>query len=163
MNKTLWILVAVVVLGGAGLWLFTMPHGINVGGLEFGGTERSWLADRSIDFLEDIQFKDFDKASTYHLHETQKARDIPAMIQRAFRIRHEVLDIMRYEILEVDLDRSKTRARVRTLIDFKGLGDKKLRDNPDAHRDLELLLYWFKKPGKNGELEWFMELESSLR
>ena len=159
MQKSLIILVIVLALGGGALWFFSQPRGVSFGGVDFGGHERAWLAERSVDFFEDIQFKDFKKASTYHLDETQKARDIPELIRQRFGIKHEVLDITQYKVLDVDLDRSKERARVRMLVMFRVLGDKLTRNDKEGTRDTELLLYWFRK--KDGK--WHMELESSLR
>lgn len=159
MKKTAIITAIVIALGGAALWFFSQPRGVSIGGVDLGGSERQWLAERSIDFVEDIQFKDFQKASTYHLEKTQKERDIPGMIQRLFRIRHEVLDITGYEVLEVDLDRSKTRGRVKVQIFFRVLGDKVVRDNMEAKREGEMILYWFRA----ADGTWTMELESSLR
>jgi hypothetical protein len=144
----------------AAAWLFGAdPRGISLGGVELGGEERAWLADRSVDFMEDLQFKDFNKAATYHLEATQKARDVPALIRRIFRIPPELLDIQSYKVLEVDLDRSKTRARVRMLTYYHSLGDETGRDQPDSNRSVEVLLYWF----RGADQKWTMELESSLR
>jgi hypothetical protein len=154
MKKTLLILPAVVLAGGAALWLLSEP-----GGLQIVGGDKSFLADRTVDFLEDIKFKDFKKAATYHLEKTQKERDIPTTIQRIFAIKHEVLDIQHYKILDVDLDRSQMRARVRAHVFYRVLGDKQLRDDADAMRDLIMLFYWFKQDDGS----WAMELESSLR
>lgn len=143
-------LFAAVLVGAGGLWLIESP---------LGRSETAWLAERSIDFVEDLQFKDFAKASTYHLPETQKARDIPELIRSVFLVRHEQLDIVDYKVLEVDLDRSKTRARVRVLVNYRLLGDRSTRESPQAQRDVEMLLYWFKQASG----VWAMELESSLR
>lgn len=159
MRKSLIALVIVAVIAGAAVLFFATPVGLSVGGVDLGGTERAWLRERSVDFLEDLQFKDFDTAATYHLGETQVARDIPQLIRKVFLIKHEVLDIIRYEITEVDLDRSKTRARVRCLIDFRVMGDSAIRDKPESKRNVEMMLYWFR--GDDGK--WTMELESSLR
>ncbi len=159
MRKSLIVLLVVAALAGVGVVMFSSPTGMSVAGMDFGGHERAWLRDRSIDFLEDLQFKDFDTASTYHLPETQEARNIPDLIRRVFGIRHEVLDIIRYEVAEVDLDRSKTRARVRCFVDFRTMGHKKIRESVHAQANIELMLYWFR--GEDGK--WTMELESSLR
>jgi hypothetical protein len=150
---------AAVVLGGAGLYVVSSPRGVSVLGVDVGGQERGWLSERSVDFIEDLQFKDFKRASTYHLAKTQAARNIPELIQRVFVVKHEVLDITDYKVLEVDLDRAKTRARVRMNVKYRVLGDQSFRDDPNLRRDVELMLYWFR--GEDGA--WTMELESSLR
>jgi len=157
--KSAAILVLVLGLAGAALYLTSSqggPSGVSALVLS---PDKALLRDRTLEFLEDIKFKDFKKASTYHLEATQKARDIPALIQRIFRIRHEVLDIQSYEVLEVELDRSKKRGRVRTLVYFHILGDRDVRESEESHRDTEILFYWFKQPDGS----WTMELESSLR
>jgi hypothetical protein len=159
MKKWLLLTLFVVAAAGAALYIVQSPRGVSIGGVELGGGERAWLADRTVDFLEDIQFKDFKTASTYHLAKTQKERDIPEMIRSVFLVKHEVLDIQEYKILEVDLDRAKSRARVRALIHFRTLGDQTVRDRPDARRNTEMLFYWFRQPDGT----WIMELESSLR
>jgi hypothetical protein len=159
MRKSFILLGIAVVLGAGALYIVASPTAISVGGVELGGGERTWLADRSIDFLEDLQFKDFKKASTYHLEKTQKERNIPEMIRTKFGIKHEVLDITDYKVLEVDLDRAAARARVRTLLHFHILGDSVIRDHKSSSRELEMILYWFKQ--EDGT--WAMELENSLR
>jgi len=158
MRKSLIALIGTLALGGVALWFVSSPRGVSIGGVDFGGAERRWLAERTADFLEDLQFKDFDTASKYHLAADREKRDIPAMIQSRFGIKHEVLDITRYEILEVDLDRAKTRARVRSLVHFHVLGDKLVRDDKESSRDVEMLLYWF----RDAAGQWTMELSSSL-
>lgn len=149
-----------VLLAAGAAWLFGAdPRGLSLGGVELGGEERAWLADRSVDFMEDLQFKDFTKAAIYHLEATQKARDIPALIRKVFRVPPELLDIHSYKVLEVDLDRSKTRARVRMLTYYHALGDEASRDQAASNRSVEILLYWF----RGADQKWTMELESSLR
>lgn len=159
MTKSLWILVVVSIVAGGVLWVTSQPRGLSVGSLLPGGEDRAYVADRTVDFLEDIKFKDFDEAATYHLPETQEERDIPNLIRRVFRVKHEVLDIQDYEILGVEMDRGKKRARVRAFIRYRVLGDPTIRDDPEARRDLEMLFYWFQQ--EDGS--WVMELESSLR
>ena len=153
------VILFVLVAAAAGVWI--TQNGISVGDVDIGGSERRWLSAQTYDFLEDLQFKDFDKASTYHLKSTQEKRDIPSLIQRAFGVKHEMLDIVRFEILEVDLDRSKTRGRIRTKVWFRLLGDREITKNENSRRDMELLFYWFKDTSKT-PASWTMELASSL-
>ena len=111
-----------------------------------------YLRERSTDFLEDLQYKDFDKAATYHSLEDRKTVDIANLIERLFAVKPEFLDIRRYEIKSVDIDRSGDRARVMTHTVIKLLNTNEIRE-PD------IILYWRKDP-KEG---WVMKLESSLR
>lgn len=156
--KSAVVLVGVLLLAGAGLYVFS-EGGFGGAGALVLGEDRTYLRDRTVDFLEDLKFKDFDKASTYHLAETQAARDIPALLHRAFKIRHEVLDIQDYEVLDVELDSSGARGRVRALVRYHILGDREVREQAGSYRDLEMLFYWFRQ----ADGSWTMELESSLR
>lgn len=156
--KSALILVAVLAVAGGALWVLSGQSDVSMPVAVMTG-DRAYLKKATLVFLEDIKFKDFDKASTYHLEETQKARDIPALLQSVFRIKHEVLDIQSYEVLQVELDSTKARGRVRALVRYHVLGDRRVREDPDAFRDVEMLFYWFRQPDGT----WVMELESSLK
>ena len=56
-----------------------------------------------------MQFKDFGKAATYHSEEDQESVDIPKLLERLFKIKPEFLDIMKYEITDVDIDKNGIR------------------------------------------------------
>jgi hypothetical protein len=153
-------LIGVAVLLAVVLAMVATPGGISVNGVEYGGTDRTLLGKLTVDFFEDIQFKDFQSAATFHLAATQAKRDIPAMIQRVFStLKPEALDIQRYKVLDVDLDRSGKRGRTRTQLTYRLLGDERVAGHAEALRQLEMMLYWFKQPDGS----WAMELESSLR
>ncbi len=152
-KKSLIVLVVALMLAGGALWALSQPGGV------LGNEDAALLRDRTVDFLEDIKFKDFARASTYHLPATQEKRDIPELIRRVFMVKHEVLDIQRWQILEVEFDRKENRGRVRVDVFYRVLGDSNTRDQPDVLRDVEMLFYWFKQPDGS----WVMELESSLR
>ena len=73
---------AVVLLG------ILLLAGLSGDGFSLFGTSLYWssesaklkkLADQ---FLEDLQYKDFDKAAKYHTFEDQKTVDIPSLIER---------------------------------------------------------------------------------
>jgi hypothetical protein len=159
MRKVLsWSIGAVLLMAlGAGAFFYLDPMGQGV--VLPIGADRTFLYEKSVDFLEDIQFKDFEKASTYHLAATQAKRNIPELIQRVFQVRHEVLDIQRFEILDIDLDRKGGRARVKALVHFHVLGNTDVRESARSKDSVEMIFYWFKQP----DGEWAMELESSLR
>jgi hypothetical protein len=101
--------------------------------------------------MEDIKFKDFNKAASYHSPEDQEEVDIPKLMERLFKIKPELLDVMEYSILDSTLDSTGTRGRVKMKAKVNVLNSGKIK-NP------EFILY-YKKEGD----EWFMELESSLR
>lgn len=121
-------------------------------GLPLGG-ESGELRRISLSFWEDIQFKDFERAATYHPPELQDQVDIPYLLQRLFVVRPEMLDILEYEVVMVDIDSSGDRARVRTRLKVKELARGKVREK-------QVMLY-FRRDGP--EAPWTMRLEDSLR
>lgn len=109
------------------------------------------VRETSLSFMEDIKFKDFVKAATYHSPKDQESVDIPKLIERIFKVKPEFLDIIDYEILDTSIDSSGNRARVKLQSRIHLL-------NSDKIETPELILYYHKKSGR-----WYMELESSLR
>ena len=120
-------------------------------GLDLGG-ERGHLRRLSQSFIEDVQFKDFDKAGSYHSPEDVGTVDIPYLLERMFLLKPEALEIMSYEVIFADLDSSGERGRVKLRVKVRDL----VKDNV---RDQEFILYYHRDaPGP-----WYMKLESSLR
>lgn len=152
MRKVLLIF-GVLALVAAVLLLLSSRSGLSLGGVTVApSADSSFIEQRTLDFLEDIRFKDFAQAASYHSVTDRKTVDIPYLIERIFQIKPEFLDILRYEILAVELDRSRTRGRVKTRTVVKIL-------NTGEIREPEILFYWYKDP-RDG---WVMRLESSLR
>lgn len=152
MRKVLLIF-GVLALVAAVLLLLSSRSGFSLGGVTVASSaESSFIEQRTLDFLEDIRFKDFAQAASYHSVADRKTVDIPHLIERIFQIKPEFLDILRYEILAVELDRSGTRGRVKTRTVVKIL-------NTGEIREPEIIYYWYKDP-RDG---WVMRLESSLR
>ena len=77
--------------------------------------------------------------------------DIANLIEQLFHIKPEFLDIMKYEITDVDVDKSGTRARVKTHATIKLLNTEEIKE-PDV------IFYWHKIDDR-----WYMKLESSLQ
>lgn len=145
------IIFLVLILIGVVIYLGVSKYDIKFGILKFAfSQEKSLLQNLTNDFLEDIRFKDFTKAATYHTPEDQKKVNIPELIERIFKIKPEFLDIMKYEITGVDVDRSGMRARVKTHTTIKML-------NSDELKEADTIFYWHKIDG-----HWYMKLESSL-
>jgi len=113
--------------------------------------DKKILRNTSLSFMEDIKYKDFKKAASYHSPEDQKKVNIPKLIERIFKVKPEFLDIMEYKILETSLDSSKKRGRVKIKAKIHML-------NSDKTKHPEMILYFHNKSGK-----WYMELESSLK
>lgn len=121
-------------------------------GLPIGGQE-AVLRERALSFWEDMQFKDYERGATYHAPDRQELVDIPFLLWRLFAVKPELLDIMEFEILFVEVDSTGDRARLRTWIKFEDLIKNKIRER-------DVMLY-FHRAGP--EAPWYMELEDSLR
>jgi hypothetical protein len=113
--------------------------------------DRGLISDKVLSFMEDIKFKDFEKAATYHSPEDRKKVDIPNLLERLFKVKPEFLDIMEYNVLDTSLDSTGKRGRVKLKAKINLL-------NSDEIKTPEVIFYFHKKTGK-----WYMELESSLR
>ena len=121
-------------------------------GLPLGG-DRGLLRRVALEFMEDVQFKDFVKAASYHAPELIETVDIPFLIQRLFAVKPEALDIMDYEIVFAEIDSSGLRARVKLRVRAKLL----LRE---TIQERELILYFYRDDVVS---PWYMKLEDSLR
>ena len=151
MKKVVLVFVALGLLA-VGLLIFTSRSSFRHPGLttSVGGAAKE-METKSRSFLEDLQFKDFEKAASYHSREDRKKVNIPQLIERMFAVKPEFLDIMSYEIVKIQFDNSGKRCRVKTKTKVKIL-------NTNEIKEPEIILYWFKDPAEG----WIMELESSL-
>ena len=70
-----------------------------------------------------------------------------------FLVKPEMLDILEYEVVMVDVDRSGLRARVRTRLKVKDLIQGKVREK-------QVMLYFAREDAAS---PWYMRLEDSLR
>mgnify|MGYP003394462595 CR=1 FL=1 len=153
MKKWLYLVGFVLVSGGGYLAAAHFSGGaFPTLGLPLGG-DLGWLRKTSLSFWEDIQFKDFVKAATYHTPENQADIDIPYLLERLFGVKPEFLDIMETEVVLADIDSTQLRARVKTRLKIKLLLNGRIEDR-------EVMLYFHRK---STDAPWFMELESSLR
>jgi hypothetical protein len=121
-------------------------------GLPVGGPE-ALLRKTALSFWEDIQFKDFTGAASYHDPATRDEIDIPFLLERIFAVKPEMLDIMEYEIVFAEVDSTGLRARIKTRLKVKELVRGTIREQ-------EVILYFHRE---SLESEWYMVLESSLR
>jgi hypothetical protein len=134
------------------LLMFTSHSGAGLTLGSFGHAEdKAYVEKSTLDFLEDIKYKDFKKAAIYHTIAERKTVDIPSLLERIFLIKPEFCDFLRYQITGVDVDSTGTRARVHTKCVIKVLNSNEIKEP-------ETIFYWFKDP-KEG---WCMHLESSL-
>lgn len=149
MKKSTIAFIVVILALGAYFVIDAQKEGLSL--LQFFSEDRKTLESLAMSFMEDIQFKDFDKAASYHHPDDRAKQDIPLLIERIFQIKPEMLDIMNFSILDTQMDSSQKRGRVK-------VKTKVHRLNTDDFRDVELMLYFHNQDGK-----WYMELESSLR
>ena len=121
-------------------------------GLSLGGS-RGELRAVSMRFMEDITYKDFESAASYHDPLIQEQVDIPYLIQKLFKVKPEAMNFIDHEVLFAKLDSSQLRARVKMRVKVEFLGNKQIRDQ-------ELMLYFERE---NLKAPWYMKLEDSLR
>ncbi len=121
-------------------------------GLALGG-DRGALRRVALSFLEDIQFKDFVSAASYHAPDIRDSVDIPFLIQRLFTVRPEALDIMDYEVVFAEIDSGGLRARVKLRVKVKLLLNALINER-------EVILYFQRESVDD---PWYMQLEDSLR
>ena len=153
MKKLIIAVVALLVLAGGYLAVAHASGGAFYSfGLPLGGA-RGELRRLSRSFIEDIQFKDFKRAASYHSPEKRASVDIPHIIQRVFVVKPEALDIQGYTIVFSEVDSTDNRGRVKTRVKLKDLVQGQLREQ-------ELILYW-ERAGAGAP--WYMKLEDSLR
>ena len=147
-----WLAVLVVLAGGYMAAAHFSGGAFPTFGLPIGG-DRAWLRSTTRSFLEDIQFKDFDRAASYHAPDKRDSVDIPFLLERLFLQKPESLDIMDYEIVFAKIDSTRLRARVKARVKVKNLAKGDVRDQ-------EFILFFHRG---SAEAPWYMELESSLR
>ena len=153
MKKVLAVLVLVAALLGGYIAVAHISGGAFwTLGLALGG-DRGALRRLALDFLEDIQFKDFVSAASYHAPDLIDSVDIPFLLQRLFAVKPEALDIMDFDIVFADIDSSDLRARVKVRVKAKLLVN-------EAIEERELVLYFYRDSVDD---PWYMKLEDSLR
>lgn len=147
------VLLLFVLLAGLAFGAFVLSGRARGGEVRFTGSsaDRGQLEQYALKFMEDLRFKDFQHAASYHSVEDRKKVNIPQMIERWFQVKPETLDIMRYEVQKVDIDSTGNRGRVKIKTVLKIL-------NANEIKEPEIMLYFFKDPAEG----WVMELESSL-
>jgi hypothetical protein len=146
--RTLLALVIIALLGYAGMG----PYGWRLGPVGFSwDPTRERLSRLTNRFLDDIRFKDFAQAATYHTASDQVAVNIPQLIESKFAIKPEQLDIQETRIDRIDVDPDGRRAKSVTTWHTKLL-------NTSEVRDVEAVIFWHKA----ADGHWYMQLRSSL-
>ena len=153
MKKAVTALLVLALLLGGYLGVAHISGGaFSTLGLALGGS-RGELRRMALSFLEDIQFKDFVNAASYHAPDIRDSVDIPFLIQRLFTVRPEALDIMDYDVVFAEIDSGGLRARVKLRVKVKLLLKALIEEQ-------EVILY-FQRDSVDDP--WYMKLEDSLR
>ncbi len=153
MKKAVTALLVLAVLAGGYLGVAHLSGGAFwTLGLALGG-DRGALRRIALSFLEDIQFKDFVNAASYHAPDIRDSVDIPFLIQRLFTVRPEALDIMDYDVVFAEIDSGGLRARVKLRVKLKLLLRALIEEQ-------EIILYFQRD---SVDAPWYMNLEDSLR
>ena len=106
------LLVLVVVAAGIGLYFCADRYGVRVGSYALVlDPDRDVIHRNTRRFLEDLQFKDFKHAGTFHTEKEQSERNIPELIEKKFAIKPELLDIRHFEVLRIDISDDGDRAK----------------------------------------------------
>ncbi len=102
-------------------------------------SEQRLVNQLSIDFMEDLQFKDFRRSASYH-HKLERDRvDVGQTLEKLFLVKPEGLDIQNYRIVKAETDSTGDRARVHLRTRFQRLN---ITEKPE---DGEVILYWMKR------------------
>jgi len=107
----------------------------------------------ALNFLEDIQFKDFKNAARYHSPDDQDSVDIPYLIWRLFGVKPEAIDFMEYEVIFAKIDSTRNRIRLKVRMKAKIVIKNEAIDQ-------QMMLYFFRE---NENAPWYMKFEDSLR
>ena len=132
MRRSTWISLAVLAALGAGAYLFLADPFTSAQGA-------GQIDDYAKMFMEDVQFKDFRRASNYH-HELERDRmDIGRAIETIFLVKPEMLEIREYRIVRTTLSSQNTRGRTLVRTKYKRLNVAKEPEEKD------IVLYWIKR------------------
>ncbi|MCA8922843.1 MAG: hypothetical protein KDD82_13600 [Planctomycetes bacterium] len=146
MKKVLGILAAVLVLGAVAL-AGLQPWGFSLLGVEFAWSpEYREVQQLGRQFMEDIEFKDWDRAASYHTWAEKQEADIPEQIRRLFGIKPEQLHIENVRLMGVDISEDGLRARTRFKTHVEVLNSAQTEEEDNRNRDLEINLYWQRRP-----------------
>ncbi len=146
-----------IVLAALLVYAGNTGYGVRIGEFNFTfSADRQKVFDATKRFLEDVQFKDFDHAATFHTEDDRKKKKIPQLIEEKFLTKPEFLDIRHFEILRLEISSAGDRARALSRITMKQLNSELLRGKDDV-KNVDTIWYWKKVDGK-----WFMDLQSSL-
>jgi len=144
------VLVVVVVLALV-VYASSTRYGLVLGNFHLSfAPDKDEVYRKMMRFIQDIQFKDFKHAATFHSDKDRAEQDIPKKIEQRFVVKPEMLDIKTFDVLGVEITPEGDRAKVRTQWHVKLL-------NSNQTKDVDVVFYWQKQDG-----QWYMDLQSSL-
>lgn len=151
MRILLFFVLLLSLAGGVLYYLHSSPSAKAPIGTLFSGDAQQ-IVKIGQQFMESIQYKDFKTAAQFSLPEQKDTLDIPALIERLFQIKPELLDINNIAVLSHDFDSSGNRARLKMQADVKVLNSSELR-KPE-------IIFYFKKLSDG---KWYMDFASSIK
>ena len=113
-------------------------------------SEKSKVQSAALNFWEDIKFKDIKNASKLLNENPDSQKTIETFLRNLFKIDLERLDISSYEIVQLEIDSTGKRARVKT---------KVLAENLNTQQSVEqyVMLFFYSK-----DAMWFLDLQNSF-
>ena len=137
--KKLGFIILILIIIAVLFLVFTSKYSFKLGNVNISINEdKQVLEEKVTNFLEDVEFKDFEKAATYHNKADQEKVNISKLIEDKFMVKPELLDITKYEVTDINIDRSGERAKVKTRTIFKILNTGKVEE-------MELIFYFHRK------------------
>lgn len=134
MRKITIVTVLIVAAAAVGAYLY-LEHPFD--------PNRAQIEEMSEQFMEDIQFKDFQSSARYHHRLEQERVDIGKAIEQLFLVDPELLDIMDYRITRTEIDSTGERGRVLVNTRFRPLKPDAVSDDDDDDiEEADMQLYW---------------------
>lgn len=112
----------------------------------------SEIATQSLQFMEDVKFKDFVSAGKKSIPEHLQKYNVPMLIESLFQVKPELLDIQKTKVISTEKDSTGNRAKIQLETEVKLL-------NTNEFRKPIVMLYWKKQP----DGKWYLDLASSIK
>ena len=137
MKKVILVVVLLILaVGGYFLTSHLTGGSLPTLGLPLGG-ESSVVRARALAFVEDLHFKDYHKAASVFEPHLQSPQNVRLFLETSFEVSAQHLDLIEYIVKQVELDSTKTRARVSLNVKAKNL-----LSSEEIEREWLLFLYY---------------------
>lgn len=152
--QTKWILILLVILAlGAGGYILAAHlsgGALPTFGLEIGG-ERQVVRQKTLQFWENLKFKDLKRATAMLGQEVSDPAPILQFLERTFHTEPESLDITEYSVVSAELDSTGRRVRIKASVSANQLATRKpIR--------VEVMHFFYQSP----KGDWWLDLSNSL-